>query len=170
MPYKGITFRSICSEDYPFLYEVYASTRIEELAPLNWNKDQLDSFLQMQFTAQHKYYQEHYAKAAFDIILLIEQAIGRLYVDRWEKEIRIVDIALLPEFRNKGVGRAILEDILAEGAATGKSVSIHVEKLNPALPLYKRLGFRQVDDVSVYYLMKWSPNSQEGASPEDTKE
>ena len=161
MPYSGITFRSICSEDDPFLYEVYASARIEELAPLNWSKEQLDSFLQMQYTAQHNYYQEHYAEAAFDIILLNQQAIGRLYVDMWEKEIRIVDIALLPEFRNKGIGRAILEDILAKGADTGKSVSIHVEKLNPALRFYKRLGFHQVDDVSVYYLMKWSPNSRE---------
>lgn len=158
MAYSGITLRTIRPEDEDFLYRVYASTRLDELVPLNWDQDQVDAFLQMQFTAQHKYYQEYFTDASFNIILLDNQRIGRLYLDRREDEIRIIDIALLPEYRNAGIGSALLKDILAEATAAGKVVRIHVEKINPALRLYKRLGFYQINDTGVYFLMEWSPD------------
>ena len=156
MTYPGITFRPICPEDEAFLYQVYASTRLDELAPLNWSQAELDAFLEMQFTAQHTYYQEHFTDAAFDIILLNNQPVGRLYLDRREDEIRIIDIALLPEHRNQGIGSVLMQDILAEAAGAGKPVRIHVERDNPALRLYKRLGFHPVGDTGVYFLMEWS--------------
>jgi ribosomal protein S18 acetylase RimI-like enzyme len=111
----------------------------------------------MQFQAQHVYYQEHYAQAAFDVIEQDGEAIGRLYVDRRPDEIRIVDIALLPSHRRQGIGSAFLRDLLDEGARAGLPVSIHVERFNPALSLYERLGFQHVSDHGVYYLMQWSP-------------
>src|SRR5206468_633255 len=123
----------------PFLYQVYASTRLEELAVTGWDEAQRDAFLRQQFSAQHQYYQEHYAGATFDVIELDGQPIGRLYVARWENEIRIVDIALLPQYRRGGIGSALLKQVLAEGDAAGKPVSIHVEQFNPALRLYERL-------------------------------
>ncbi|HUP41984.1 MAG TPA: GNAT family N-acetyltransferase, partial [Thermoanaerobaculia bacterium] len=83
--------------------------------------------------------------------------IGRLYVDRWKDQIRLVDIALLPEHRGAGLGRAILEELLAEGDRSGLPVTIHVELNNPALRLYRRLGFRHVDSNGIYYLMRWEP-------------
>ena len=155
---SSITLRPIRPEDEDFLSRVYASTRLDELAPLGWSQDQVDAFLQMQFTAQHKYYQEHFTDANFDIILLDNQRIGRLYLDRREDEIRIIDIALLPEYRNAGIGSALLKDILAEATAASKAVRIHVEKFNPALRLYKRLGFYQINDTGVYFLLEWSPD------------
>jgi ribosomal protein S18 acetylase RimI-like enzyme len=159
MPYEGITLRPITSEDTDFLYQVYASTRADELAIVDWSQEQKDAFLQMQFDAQHRYYQEYYANASFDVILRDSQPIGRLYLDRREDEVRIVDIAILPEHRNAGVGTALLRDIMSEAASMDKVVTIHVEKFNPALRLYRRLGFRQKGDSGVYFLLEWSPAS-----------
>src|ERR1043166_4664454 len=127
--------------DLPFLARLYASTRMQELAVTDWSDEQKAAFLQSQFDAQHAHYQKHYAGADF---LLIEQAatsIGRLYLARWKTEHRIVDIAFLPEHRGRGLGTALLRDLLDEAAAAGKAVTIHVEKFNPAQTLYRRLGF-----------------------------
>ena len=114
------------------------------------------AFLKQQFTAQHKFYQEHYNDTDFLIIVHDGVAIGRLYIARWTDEMRIVDIALLPRYRNGGIGTAILRDILAEAATAGKPVRIHVEKFNPAMRWYERLGFRAIEDKGVYVLMEWT--------------
>jgi len=156
MTYPGITFRPISPDDMSFLYRVYASTRLDELAPLNWPQEQLNAFLHSQFNAQHIYYQSHYAHAAFDLILLDEQAIGRLYIERTESAVHIIDIALLPEYRNRGIGSALLQDLLDEATVEHKVVQIYVEKFNPALHLYQRLGFRELKESGVYYFMEWS--------------
>ena len=152
-----ITLRPITVEDEPFLYRVYADTREDELSPLGWDETEKDSFLRMQFNAQHGFYQEQFPAADFDIILAGDQPIGRLYVDRRDDEIRVVDIALLLEHRNAGIGSMLLNGLLAEASAEGKLVRIHVERFNPALRLYERLGFIQVGDNGVYYLMEWCP-------------
>jgi ribosomal protein S18 acetylase RimI-like enzyme len=109
----------------------------------------------MQFNAQYLYYAENYAHAQFQIVLLDGAPIGRLYVDRRAAEIRIVDIALLPEHCGQGIGSHLLREILAEGQARGVPVTVHVERFNPALHLYERLGFRPVEDKGVYLLMEW---------------
>ena len=99
-----ITLRPITLEDEGFLYRVYASTREEELAQTDWDDAQKEAFLKMQFYAQHKYYVEQFNKANFDVILLDDEAIGRLYLDRRKAELHILDIALLPAYRNRGIG------------------------------------------------------------------
>ena len=159
MSAPGITFRPITAEDAEFLYQVYASTRTEELAVTGWTAAQKDAFLRSQFSTQHEAYQGTYRGADFLVILREGQPIGRLYVNRGEREIRIVDIALLPECRNAGLGTAIVSDILAEAAGGGQRVSIHVEMFNPAQRLYERLGFRRVAEHGVYYLMEWTTAS-----------
>ncbi|MCP3957821.1 MAG: GNAT family N-acetyltransferase [bacterium] len=149
--------RPITPGDDEFLLRVYASTRADEMAVVPWSEDEKEDFLRFQFDAQHKYYQEHFPRAAFDLILLDGEPIGRLYVDRRDDEIRLIDIALLPESRGGGLGGAIMREILAEGEAAGKLVRIHVEQNNPALKLYRRLGFEQIEEQGVYYLMEWTP-------------
>ncbi len=151
------TTRPITPEDREFLYRVYASTRAEEMVLVDWSDEQKADFLRFQFDAQHKYYQEQFPRAAYDLILIDSEPAGRLYVDRREDEIRLIDIALLPERRGGGLGGAILERILGEAAADRKPVRIHVEHNNRALALYHRLGFRQIEEQGVYYLMEWSP-------------
>lgn len=153
----SIALRPMRQGDRGFLYEVYASTREEELAPLDWDDAAKDAFLRMQFETQDAYYCEHFGRAAFQIVLLGEEPIGRLYVDRRKDEIRIIDIALLAAHRNQGIGTALLAEILAEGAELGLPVRIHVEQFNPALRFYERLGFYRIGETGVYYLMEWSP-------------
>ncbi len=156
-----ITLRPITSDDLPFLYRVYAGTREAELALVDWDDAQKDAFLAQQFSAQHDYYQKHYTGTNCDIILVDGRAAGRLYVARWPEEIRIVDIALLPEYRNGGIGTWLITRILGEGREAGKPVRIHVERFNPARRLYDRLGFKPVEEVGVYYLMEWRVTSSE---------
>ncbi len=163
-PMTAITLRPITPDDEEFLFRVYASTREEELALTDWDATRKDAFLRMQFAAQHRYYQENYRQTTFAIILADGAPVGRLYVARWPKEIRIVDIALLPGHRNTGIGGALLRDLMAEAAVAGKPVSIHVERYNPAMRLYTRLGFVPVGEHGIYLLMKWTPG-RDGAAP-----
>ncbi len=153
----NITLRPIEPGDMEFLYRVYASTREAELTLTDWDDAQKESFLRMQFNAQHTYYQEYYPNSAFLVILADGEQAGRLYVDRWPDQIRVVDIAVLPQYRNAGIGTTLLKDLLAEGALSGKPVTIHVEQYNPALRLYNRLGFSRIGERGVYYLMEWRP-------------
>ena len=157
----GLSLRPITETDMPFLAGVYASTRDWELAPVPWTDEQKAGFLRWQFENQHRYYQQYYPRAEF---LVIEkradpggEPIGRLYVDRWPDQIRIVDIALLPAHRGAGLGGALVRSILAEGQASGLPVTIHVEGQNPAMSLYRRLGFTHVDSNGIYHLMRWEP-------------
>ena len=150
-----LTLRPVSADDLPFLCAVYASTREQELTAVAWDAAQKAAFLDMQFRAQHTYYLAHYPDAAFDVILINHQPAGRLYIDRATSEIRIVDIALLPEWCNRGIGSALINVLQGEAAAAGKPLRIHVERFNPALRLYERLGFRQIEDRGVYLFMEW---------------
>jgi len=157
MPALTPTLRAIRAEDRDFLRRVYASTRAEELALTDWDETQKQAFLAQQFEAQHHHYQTHYQGARFDLVLLDDEPVGRLYVARWREEIRIMDIALLPEYRNGGIGSGLLRELLEEAAATSRRLTIHVERYNPALRLYRRLGFEPVGETGVYLLLALSP-------------
>ena len=124
----SITFRPITDRDLPFLERLYASTRQDELSVVPWSEEQKSDFLAWQFQAQHTHYMQHYPDADFDIILKKGKPAGRLYQETWSNEIRIIDIALLPEYRGRGIGTRLLKDIQATARKKGLSVSIHVEK------------------------------------------
>jgi ribosomal protein S18 acetylase RimI-like enzyme len=156
---NDVALRPVKPGDEKFLYRVYASTREAELALVAWVEGQKATFLRQQFDTQSRYYRGHYAEAAFDVILSGGRPVGRLYVARWPEEIRIVDIAILPGHRGLGIGTRLLRDLISESEESGKPLSIHVQRFNPALHLYERLGFRTVTDKSVYYLMERSPGS-----------
>lgn len=155
----SISLRPITPEDEEFLYRVYASTRREELSRTGWDEAQKASFLRQQFDAQSRYYRENYKGARFDAILSARVPAGRLYVARRPEEIRIVDIALLPEHRRRGIGTKLLSDLIRESETREIPLSIHVERFNPALRLYARLGFEVVEDKGVYLLMHRPPET-----------
>jgi ribosomal protein S18 acetylase RimI-like enzyme len=150
-----IALRAIVPDDEEFLCRVYGSTRTEELSPLPWTEEEKAAFLRQQFAAQHRYYQESYTSSRFDVVLVDGRPAGRLYVARWPEELRVIDIALLPEFRRRGIGTALLGGLLEEGGASGRPVRIHVERFNPALVLYEKLGFRLLEDRGVYLFLEW---------------
>jgi len=165
MPPAPVTFRPVRDGDSELLLAIYASTRTEELAQVAWDDAQRESFLRMQFEAQRKFYESEYPGAEFRIILIAGEPAGRLYVHRREKEIRIMDIALLPAFRGRGIGTVLLNDILAEGERTARAVTIHVESFNPAQRLYERLGFMKVASNGVYHLLGWKPAAATDSAP-----
>jgi ribosomal protein S18 acetylase RimI-like enzyme len=136
---------------------VYASTREEELALVPWDAATKDAFVRMQFAAQDSYYRQQFPDTSFDVVTVDGVPAGRLYVDRREAEIRIIDIALLPEHRGHGIGTALLAPILEEADESGKTVSIHVEHNNPARRLYDRLGFVELEEQGVYLLLERRP-------------
>lgn len=156
----SLSLRPISPEDMSFLLRLYRSTREEELAMVvDWTDEQKDWFILMQFNAQHTWYQEHYVGASFDVILVDGEPAGRLYVHRREREIRLVDISFLPDLRSRGLGTGLLRELMTEAEAAGKPLTIHVEKYNPAMRLYQRLGFTRIDETGPYDLMEWRPES-----------
>lgn len=152
-----IALRAATAADRELLLEVYAASRAEELDQVAWLPGQREAFVRMQFDLQDAQYRAGNPDGTFDVVEVDGRSAGRLYVDRRPTEIRIVDVALLPEFRGRGVGSRLVQDVLDEGAATGRAVTIHVELHNRALRLYQRLGFRPVAERGVYLLMEWSP-------------
>jgi len=152
---EAITLRTVSAADEPFLRDVYSSTRAEELAQVPWDDQQKAAFLRMQFDAQDRYYHEIYAQAAYDVILIEGEPAGRLYVNRGPDEIIIIDIAMLPAYRNRRVGTHLIGALQAEAALARKPLRIYVERFNPAMRLYDRLGFQQIGDRGVYLYLEW---------------
>jgi GNAT superfamily N-acetyltransferase len=158
----SITLRPVAAEDEAFLLKTYGSVRADELAQVPWSQAQREAFLKMQFDAQQLHYKTHNPEATHDIILLNERPIGRLYVARRGEEIRILDVTVLPEYRNQGTGTAVIKDLIEEAARVGKPLNIYVEFYNPSLRLFERLGFVKVDrpdDDGVNHLVEWRARS-----------
>ena len=155
-----LTLRPINDLDRELLLDIYSSTRKEELDHMtHWSEAEKQAFLNFQFTAQHTYYIENYRGANFWILEKNALPIGRLYLDIWfnTKTMRIIDITLLPAWRGQGIGRQLLLDIMAFAEKINRGVSIHVESFNPAMRLYKRLGFELVSTTNdVYHLFEWN--------------
>ena len=145
-----------------FLYRLYAGTRAAEMELTGWDEGEQEEFLQMQFRAQHAHYQKHYGDASFDVIERDGEAIGRFYVYRGEREIRLMEITLRPDCRNQGIGGGLTRALLEEAERDGKYVVLHVEADNPAKRLYERLGFVDVREESLYRRMHWLPPGFEG--------
>ena len=148
-----ITLRRSTAADRALLEAVYRSTREAELTLVQWDDAAKRAFVAQQFAAQDKHYREHYPGATLDVIEADGEPAGRLYVHWGDSDIRIMDIALLPTFRGRGIGTRLLRELLDAGRASRRSVSIHVERGNPAQNLYERLGFRPVAEHGIYVLM-----------------
>jgi ribosomal protein S18 acetylase RimI-like enzyme len=148
---SNIELRAISDADAEFLFGVYASTRADELAPIAWTDAQKHAFLRMQFDAQRKDYWSNYDTSRFQIVMCDGVDAGRLYVERRGDDLRIIDIALLPPFRNRGIGSFLLQQLFGEADDAVLDVRIHVEFNNPAQRLYARLGFAFAGDGDGVY-------------------
>lgn len=157
--------RPVEPADRPFLLALYASTRAD-LMQLPLPPEQQRAFVSQQFEAQSRHYAQ-YRDTAFELVLVDGEPAGRLIVGRWERELRIVDVALLPAFRGAGIGTRLLAPVLAEADARGLPVTIHVERTNPAQRLYARLGFAPVGDDGVY--QRWERPPGGAPAPDQVK-
>jgi len=149
----NLSLRDVTPDDQQFLFEVYASTRIDELQGTDWTDDQKLAFIRMQFLVRER----SQPRVDDRIILLNGQPIGRMMLDRSEAAIVLRDIAVLTEYRNAGVGSRLIQDLLDEAAVAGKPVQLHVVASSPAVRLYERLGFCRTAEESAYLEMKWLP-------------
>jgi len=141
----------------PFLLELYAGTREEELAVFDLPPERKEAFLKQQFDAQHSHYTEEFESASFDVITVSGRPIGRLYVDRQDDEIHILDIIIAPERRGAGIGTGIVRDLMAEAREKSVPVRIHINFTELSRPLFERLGFVDDEQTQFGVFIKWQP-------------
>ncbi|VFQ46103.1 GNAT family N-acetyltransferase [Desulfoluna butyratoxydans] len=160
MPSQVLSFRPVDKKDTEFLFQVYASTRLEEMSSTGWGEPEIHAFLRDQFALQHAHYSRHHAEGDFSVILLDKAPVGRLYLDASRDGIRIMDIALLPRFRKQGIGTRIFQDLIARADGEALGLSLHVERHNPILAWYHRLGFETRKDLGVYLYLERVPKAR----------
>ena len=147
-------------EDEAFLCALYLSTRREEMSAWGWNDAQQEMFARMQFNARQQSYAMQYPEAVYKIIIFNGERAGSLIVERRDDEIRLVDIALLPEHRNRGIGNSIVRELFTEADATAKIVRLHVQRENVAARrLYERLGFSITNENDTHLRMERPPQA-----------
>lgn len=160
VPDSGVTLRPVTASDDEFLLAVYMSTRAEELAQVDWQPGQKESFVRWQFDLQRKEYDARYPDARYDVILVDGQPAGRIWVGIDDTQIRLLDIGLLEEFQNRGVGTILVRQLIAEASEANKLLRHMVFVLNNnAHRFYERLGFVTIEDVGGYKHMEWKAAS-----------
>ena len=153
---ERLTVRAVKPADEAFLLFVYDSSRAEELAQVPWPEGQREAFVKWQFDLQRREYDARFPGAEYDVILVDDQPAGRIWIGRDGEEIHLLDIVVLPEFQNRGVGRALLSSLIDEAKQSGKALRHTVFVMNnDALRFYERLGFAIVGDLGAYKQMEW---------------
>ncbi|MDX6384145.1 MAG: hypothetical protein QOK48_1718 [Blastocatellia bacterium] len=167
LPRGGILkLRPVIPADDNFLLAVYDSTRAEELAQADWQEGQREAFLKWQFDLQRREYDTRFPDARYYLILIDGQPAGRIWIGQTAEQIRLLDIALLPEFQNRGAGTILLRELIDEARQAGKPLRHMVFVLNnDAHRFYERLGFVMIEDLGAYKHMEWKA----GSTTEDTE-
>jgi GNAT superfamily N-acetyltransferase len=153
---ERISLRPVTEADQDFILSAYSSTRAAEMAMVPWIAEQKDAFIRMQFAAQGRHYASEYPSATHEVICCDGVPAGRLYLDRQAHEFHILDVVILPQFRNAGIGSAVLQRILEEAAGRGQPVTIYVESFNPSFNLFRKLGFQTVSQDGFQCFLRWS--------------
>lgn len=161
-----VSLRPVTDADQEFLIGVYADSRAAELAQVDWDDSQKDAFIRWQYAMQKQEYETRYPSARYEIILVDGTPAGRLWVGTDEKQIRLLDIAILREFQNRGVGTILLQQLMDEATRANKALRHMVFMLNDnANRLYERLGFKTIEDVGGYMHMEWLPGQDTNDNP-----
>ncbi len=152
---QSIALRSLEADDDAFLFEVYQSSRGEDLTSMGWDAERVRNFLETQYAAQQRFLKANYPQREDRIIMLDTQPIGRLVVERTDQEIRVVDVALLPQYRNSGIGTHLIRELLAEAARLGKPFRTQIIRSSTAIGLFERLGIVKIGETGSHYQMEW---------------
>jgi GNAT superfamily N-acetyltransferase len=155
---NSISLRSASDEDSAFLLELYKSSRGDDLRSLGWEKHRISEFLDMQYEAQQRFHANEYKRPTDQVVLRGGEPIGHLFFERRDHEIRCVDIALLPPYRNSGVGTYLIRQLQAEAKREGKPLRLQVIRFNRAVALFERLGFVRVSETGTHFQMEWTPD------------
>ncbi|HET7113063.1 MAG TPA: GNAT family N-acetyltransferase [Pyrinomonadaceae bacterium] len=155
----SVSLRPATPADREFLVAVYGGTRAQELAQVAWDEGQKEAFVRWQFERQEEEYKQRYPDARYDVILVDGVPAGRMWVGVDDKQIRLLDIAIVPEFQNRGVGTQLLRQLMVEAKQANKTLRHMVFVLNDnAHRFYERLGFVTIEDLGGYKHMEWVPN------------
>lgn len=166
---EELSFRSVDqAADEEFLYALYVTTR-DDLTSLGIDAQQLDALMRMQYAAQKASYLAAYPGAEHKIISSSGVPVGRMIVQRGEREILFVDLAILPEYRNRGIGSRLILERIREAEDANGVLTFHALKTNRAINLYLRLGCAITEDAGMYYRMEWRPNFPKSAADAETK-
>lgn len=155
-----IHLKPIEQDDESFLFQIFAASRAEEMARVPWDDSLKRAFLWSQFQAQSEQYRIKYPTGDFSVILLDTQPVGRLYLGRLEEQLRIIDLAVLPQFQRQGIAREIMAELMTESRRRHKPIRIYVESFNPALAWFLKLGFQKIDGDDVYYFLEWQSGAE----------
>lgn len=155
--HDSITHRPATAEDDAFFRNLYQSSRGDDLRGLGWDEDRINEFLAMQYEAQREFYASDHGSASDEVVLLDSKPIGRLIVARLEDEIRCVEMALLPDYRSRGLGTVLISNLQAESIAAQKPLRLQVIRFNRALRLFERMGFARTSETGTHFQMEWKP-------------
>jgi ribosomal protein S18 acetylase RimI-like enzyme len=154
---NSISLRPAASEDAPFLLTLFKSSRGDDLRGLGWEEERISEFLELQYEAQQRFHTNEYKRPVDQIILLQSEPVGRLIFESREHEIRCVDIALMPEHRNSGIGGQLIRNLQTEAKRQKKALRLQVIRFNRAIGLFERLGFQRISETGTHFQMEWTP-------------
>ncbi|MBA4175051.1 MAG: GNAT family N-acetyltransferase [Leptothrix sp. (in: Bacteria)] len=157
------TLRPAVADDARFLFDLYAGSRMDELAGAGWTAPQRETFLRLQYAARDAHYRSAFPAASDHIVLCGDAAAGRLLVAHRADALHLVDLALLPACQGRGLGSALLRELQREAEASQRRVLLHVEMHNRARGLYLRLGFAEMATQGLHVSMCWPPAARAAA-------
>jgi len=156
---NSISVRPVTTGDEEILLEIYKSSRGDDLRGLGWAEDRISEFLGMQYEAQQHFYEGEYKQAVDQIVLWEGKPAGRLIVERREHEIRCIDVALLPQHRNSGIGDFLIRKLQDEASRAKKPLRLQIIRFNRAVNLFERSGFVRTSETGTHFQMEWTPGA-----------
>lgn len=152
-----LELRDALDSDLPFLFTLYRDVRGPEVAAWGWPPAQVEPFLRMQFDAQRRSYQAANPESKNKIVSVEHVQVGRILLAFAQGEMTLVDIALLSVYRNRGIGGYLIRRLLQNCQEGQIVLRLQVFQGNPAIQLYRRLGFVETGCDPMYIQMAWSP-------------
>jgi ribosomal protein S18 acetylase RimI-like enzyme len=157
----AITLTPVTSEDHDFLLRLYQSSRGDDLRELGWNEDRISEFLEIQHEAHQNFLATDHPNIVDQIVSLDGQPAGRLAVEERPDEIRLIDLALVPERRNHGLGTHLIQLVQEEARSARLPLRLQVIRFNRAVGLFERLGFTRTSETGTHFQMEWNPRDKD---------
>jgi ribosomal protein S18 acetylase RimI-like enzyme len=155
MAEESITLRPATEDDREFLLALYKSSRGDDLRGLDWDEERIGEFLAMQYEAHQNFLTNDHPNIEDQIVLSYGAPVGRLAIEQRSEEIRLVDVSLLPEHRQRGTGTLLIQELQTQAAAAKRPLRLQVIRFNRAVNLFERLGFRRTSETGTHFQMEW---------------
>jgi ribosomal protein S18 acetylase RimI-like enzyme len=144
------------TDDQEFFYRLFCSVHSEKLQLVSLNLEEKNRLIELMYEGFTRHYRTLAPASDDRVVLLNNESIGRMILLQMSKEIWLADLAILPEYRQRGIGSALIGQLQAESMMSKRPVRLQVPQFDRALRLYQRLGFYEVDKVGPYLHLEWS--------------